>query len=204
MISLYVPGNSFVHRAPAWLKLLVLVAIGVAASFASPGRSSITLTWLLGGGALLAIACFVVAGLGFRTFLEQIWRLRWLVALTLIPQLFFLGPADAAINTARVMLVVLFAAIVTLTTPMSELLDTLQVVATPLRFVGLRPAQVALLLALTITSIPVIAGFAAELREAQRARGAAVGAHRLVVPLLVRALQHADALGAALRARGLD
>ena len=49
-----------------------------------------------------------------------------------------------------------------------------------------------------------IADLAARVREAQRARGVERSVRAFAVPLVVSALRHADALGEALSARGLD
>jgi len=62
----------------------------------------------------------------------------------------------------------------------------------------------ALLISLSVRSISVIAGLAQEVRDAQRARGLGGSARAFAVPLLVRSLRHAEALGEALMARGLD
>ena len=61
-----------------------------------------------------------------------------------------------------------------------------------------------MLLATTVTAIPVIAGFAAAIREAQRARGVRLLPHAVVVPLLVMSLKHADDLAEAMVARGAE
>jgi biotin transport system permease protein len=50
----------------------------------------------------------------------------------------------------------------------------------------------------------VIAGFATDIRDAQRARGVRVGPHTAVVPLLVLSLKHSDELAEALAARGVE
>jgi biotin transport system permease protein len=52
--------------------------------------------------------------------------------------------------------------------------------------------------------VPVVVGLAEEVRDAQRARGLAASPRAFAVPLIVRSLRHADALGEALAARGLD
>lgn len=202
MIALHRPGTSPVHRAPAWSKLLLLAALAAAVSFATPQQPPTVLAALLGGAAAVALAGYVIGGFGVAELGRQLRALRWLLVIMLLPQLVFLGPLAAAINSSRIVLLVLLAALVTLTTPMSALLDVLEALVRPLGRFGLPPERIALLLALTISSVPVIAGLFAQVREAQRARGVR-SAWRPVLPLLVLALRHADELGDALRARGL-
>ena len=74
----------------------------------------------------------------------------------------------------------------------------------PLRRVGVDPDRVGLLLALSIRSVPVVVGIAEEVRDAQRARGLRGSPRAYAVPLVIRSLRHADALGEALAARGVD
>lgn len=202
MISQYRPGTSAVHRAPAWLKLAALALVAVAVSLATPHRPPLVLVGLLGGAAALLVAVHLVAGLGLGELARQAWALRWLVVVMAVPQLVFLGPLEAGVNMLRIVLLVLIAGIVTLTTPMSALLDVLERLVRPLALVGLPPERVALLLALTISTVPVVAGMFAQVREAQRARGIR-SAWRPVLPLLVLSLRHADELGDALKARGV-
>jgi biotin transport system permease protein len=74
----------------------------------------------------------------------------------------------------------------------------------PLRVVGVDPQRVGLVIALGIRCVPVVVGLAEEVREAQLARGLTASPRAFAVPLIVRSLRHADSLGEALVARGLD
>jgi biotin transport system permease protein len=93
---------------------------------------------------------------------------------------------------------------VTLTTRTTDLVDTVVRAVRPLRRVGVEPERVGLLLALAIRSVPVVAAIAGEVRDAQRARGLSTDPRAYAVPLIIRSLRHADALGEALVARGVD
>ena len=84
------------------------------------------------------------------------------------------------------------------------MVDAVVAAARPLRRVGVDPERVGLMLALGIRSVPVVVGLAEEVRDAQRARGLTASPRAFAVPLIVRSLRHADALGDALVARGVD
>jgi biotin transport system permease protein len=99
---------------------------------------------------------------------------------------------------------VLLAALVTLTTRTTDMVDAVVHALRPLRRLGVQPERVGLLLALGIRSVPVVVGLAEEVRDAQRARGLTASPRAFAVPLIVRSLRHADALGDALVARGVD
>ncbi len=97
----------------------------------------------------------------------------------------------------------LLAALVTLTTRTTALVDVVVAVAGPLRGVGLDPDRLGLMVALGIRCVPVVVEIATQIRDAQRARGL-ISLRAFAVPFVVRSLRQADALGDALIARGAD
>jgi biotin transport system permease protein len=96
------------------------------------------------------------------------------------------------------------AALISLTTRVTDLLDVVSRLLEPARALGIDPERVALLLALTIRAVPVIAGTFHEARDARRARGLERSTRALVTPIVVRTIRHADRVGDALAARGVD
>ena len=198
MIGLYHPGTSLLHRTPAAAKVLVFAALTLTIALAAGG------VWTLPVAGCLTIALYLIAGLGIRSLLLQLCAARWIVLIMLVTQVIFLPVLVALTNTGRVLVVIVLAALITLTTRIPALLDATERALAPFRRFGVNPAAIGLLLALTITAIPVIGGFAADIREAQRARGAPVRLQTFVVPLLVMSLKHSDELADALTARGIE
>ncbi len=198
MIVLYRPGTSLVHRMPAGAKVLVFSALVLAIGLTADS------VWTLPTAGILAISLYLMAGLGIPTLLRQFYAARWIALVMLVTQVFFLPVLAAISNASRVLVVIVLAALITLTTRIPALLDATEHALAPLRRFGLNPAGIGLVLALTITAIPVIGGFAADIREAQRARGAPVRLQTFVVPLLVMSLKHSDELADALTARGIE
>ena len=101
-------------------------------------------------------------------------------------------------------MLVLLAALVTLTTRTTDLVDAVVAGCRPLQVLRIDPERIGLVIALGIRCVPVVIGLAEEVRDAQRARGLGASPRAFAVPLLVRSLRHADALGEALTARGAD
>ena len=198
MIGLYLPGTSLLHRTPAGVKVLVFAALTLAIALTAGG------VWTLPAAGFLTAALYLLAGLGIRPLLRQLCAARWIVLVMLVTQVIFLPVLVALTNTGRVLIVIVLAALITLTTRIPALLDATERALAPFRRFGVNPAAIGLLLALTITVIPVIGGFATDIREAQRARGAPVRLQRFVVPLLVMSLKHSDELADALTARGIE
>jgi biotin transport system permease protein len=198
MLSLYLPGASLVHRAPAGGKLAVLAGLGVGLFLVS--RVEVV------AGALVAV---LAVGLGAgRLPARALWaQVRpvwiWLAALFVV-HLFVTGPLTGTVAVLRLLTLVLAAAVVTATTRVTALVAVVEWVVRPLQLVGVRPARVGLVVAMTLRFIPLLAERAARIREAQAARGAARVRLSLLVPLVISVLQLAHTLSEALDAPGAD
>jgi biotin transport system permease protein len=196
MIQLYRPGTGILHRTPAGFKLAALAVIALVLSLAPLDAISTA------GVLLVVAAIYAVGRLPWRVLVAELWRLRWIIIVLATALTVFVSPTVAWTSTGRVVALLLLASLLTLTTPMSALLDVLRRLLRPLRTVGVDPEAVAMTISLTITMIPVVAGFADRVREAGRARGVRLGV-RAIMPLFVLTLRHADDVGDALVARGI-
>ena len=160
MLSLYVPGSSVVHRAPAGLKLAVLAALG-GALFATARLDP------LAAALLLVLASGLgVARLPARVLVSQVrpvWI--WLAALFGF-HLLVTGPLDGAVTVLRLLTLLVAAAVVTATTRVTALVAVIEWLTSPLRVFGVRPARIGLVLAMTLRFIPLVAERAARVREA--------------------------------------
>ncbi|GGF33765.1 cobalt ABC transporter [Marmoricola endophyticus] len=185
------------HRLPAGAKLATLVVAGVVSIF-------LRTPWSVGGALVVTLALYAAAGLGPLVLWRQVRPLLWLLVVLAAFHLLVSGWQRAVVVVGVILVLVLLAALVTLTTRTTELVDVVVRVARPLRRIGVDPERVGLLLGLGIRSVPVVVGLAGEVREAQLARGLGSSPRAFAVPLLVRTLRHADRLGDALAARGVD
>jgi biotin transport system permease protein len=196
-IGLYLPGSSPLHRARAGHKLVVLVVAGAASVLLDEVWQVLV--------ALGAVSVgYGVAGIPLRTALAQLRPLVWVAGAAALFHVLVNGWERAAVVLGVIAVLVLLAALVTLTTRTTDLVDALVVACGPLRRVGVDPERVGLMLALGVRCVPVVVGLAGEVRDAQRARGLGASPRAFVVPLIVRSLRHADALGEALVARGVE
>ena len=198
MLGQYRARDSILHRLPAGAKLIGLVVVIVAVVVPPPTW------WGLGAGAVVVIAGYLVGRLGLAELWRQILAVRWLIVFIVVVPLIFLPIPTVLATAARVVIVLLLAAIVTLSTRTTEILDAVERALRPLRRFGVNPDRIGLMLALTIRTVPVIAGLAGELRDAQRARTGRLSVKAFVVPLLVQSLRHADDTADALAARGVE
>ena len=196
-LGLYRPGTSLAHRLPAGLKLLVLLAAGVGSVF-------VDRPWQVAAALVVVGLGYVVAGLSLGVLLRQARPLAWVLLLVGAFHVVVNGWERAVVVTGVILVLVLLAGLVTLTSRTSDLVDALVRVLGPLRRFGVDPARIGLLLALGIRSVFVVAQIAQEVRDAQRARGLTASPRAYAVPLIIRSLRHADELGEALVARGAD
>jgi biotin transport system permease protein len=196
-LGLYRPGRSVLHRAPAWSKLLVLLLAGA---------SSVLLDrpWQVGAALAVVLAGYAVAGVPPGVMLRQARPLVWILGAVALFHVLATGWERAFVVVGVLVALVLLAALVTLTTRTSELVEVLVRWLSPLRLLRVDPERVGLLLALGIRSVPVVLTRAQEVRDAQRARGLTASPTAYAVPLVIRSLRHADELGEALAARGVD
>jgi biotin transport system permease protein len=196
MIGLYIPGRSPVHRAPAVFKLLVLaVAMVLVGLVQEP--------WLLGAAALATIGLYALARVPFGAAWRQVSPVLWLLVVAVPLQAVFAGWTVAALMAGRLLVAVALAALFTLTTTVTAVLGAFATLLRPFRR-WVDADRVGLLVALMIRCIPLVAEIVAEVLEARRARGVQGSLRALAVPVVVRSLYAADAIGEALAARGMD
>ena len=196
-MTLYRPGDGPWHRLRPGPKtvLLLLIVLGVCLLPAT--------WWAAGVMAVVCLACYAVPDAGMRELGRQLVATRWVVGVTLAGQLIFLGPQSAAANTTRVAAAITLAGLLALTTRATELLETVERAMQPLARLRIDPGRAALTLTVTLSTLPVLAGLARSVREAQRARGGGRSLRHFAMPFLVMSLKHADELGEALAARGV-
>jgi biotin transport system permease protein len=196
-LGLYQPGTSLVHRVPAGVKLVALAVTAV-------GVLQVSRLATLGALAAATVVLTALARVPWRVALAQVRPVCWFAIPLLAFQWMTAGLERAVLVVGQLLILVAVAALVTLTTRVSAMLDAIEAAARPLARVGVNPTRVALVLALTVRCVPLVAECYAEAREAQKARGLENRPSALVVPLVIRLVKKADAMGAALAARGVD
>ncbi|WP_306366848.1 energy-coupling factor transporter transmembrane protein EcfT [Nocardiopsis sp. CC223A] len=196
-LGLYIPGEGPMYRLSAGTKLAGLLAVCVAVIVLAHPWVSLG---LLAGAVLL----YPAVGLPFGRVLGVLRGLwPFLLAIGLF-QAVFGDPLTAVRLCSQLLGLVVLANAVTLTTRVREMLDLFERLARPLARFGVSPERVALVLALTIRSIPMVAAAWRAAVEGYRARGLSGRPYLLVTPLIVQLFRMAEATGEALVARGID
>jgi biotin transport system permease protein len=196
-LGLYVPGRSPVHRLPAGVKLVAMLLAGA-------GSILLSAPWQVLVALAVVALLYALARLSPAVAWRQLRPLLWIGLVTFGFHLVVNGWQRAVVVVGVLAVLVLLAALITLTTRTTDLVDAVVAGCRPLRVLRIDPERVGLLIALGIRCVPVVVGLAEQVREAQVARGLGASPRAFAVPLLVRSLRHADSLGEALMARGLE
>lgn len=190
------PGSTWLHRLPAGTKILGLLLCSVVVVVA---RGPVS------GVVALGVAFLLVAwsGTGLRLTLLTL-RAFLLVAVLLAAYHLWQGDWRRAVEqVADLLALILLATVLTATTPIDEMLDSITRALGPLRRFGVHPGRVALAFSLVLRSIPLLMTIASETRDAARARGLERSPRAWLTPLVIRSVAQARDTGDALHARGL-
>lgn len=196
MLTLTSSVEIWAHRFPAGAKLLALAGVTV-------GLFQLVTPLAL---AAAALAVGVLLASGGRVFLhESLAMLRPLWPFVLIVALWHLFTRDlsgGAVVILRMGSAVAAANFVTMTTRLSDMLAVIERLLAPLRHLGLKPRPLALALALVVRFIPVMLTRIEAITLAFRARSPRRAGWRILMPATLAALDDAERVADALRARG--
>ncbi|CDZ57318.1 energy-coupling factor transporter transmembrane component T family protein [Neorhizobium galegae] len=197
MKTLYVEGNTFLHRLSPRTKLLGLAVTSL-------------LLFLIHSPAVLVVAA-ILGGIVYAS-LRLGWRQSWLrlrtilltIAVVALFTLVLNGQHDALVVVTRLTALALLAAAVTATTSTGDFIDEITRLAMPLERLGVvRAADIGLSIGLVIRFVPEILSRYQAIRDAHRARGLKPKPLTLAVPLIILTLKNADEIAAAIDARGI-
>ncbi|MBE3576758.1 MAG: energy-coupling factor transporter transmembrane protein EcfT [Limnochordales bacterium] len=219
-VGQYLPGESAVHRLDPRTKIIwtllwmvTLFGVGSFAGYVSFG--------------VFLVAVLVLARIPVRAVWRGIRPLMYLILFTAFFNLLAtpgqpvvrLGPlaitdaglVTAGLVTARLLLLIAGASILTLTTSPLALSDGIETLLRPLQRIGLPAHELAMMMAIALRFIPTLLEEAERIMKAQKARGADFESGSIqqrirsllpvLVPLFVSAFRRADELAVAMEAR---
>lgn len=195
MISLYLSQSSWIHRLPAGLKLMLLVLSSIVLyPIEHPLWHSLFLLIVmglyasLGREALASLRILRPLVMFFSLiFILQAWTVGWMSAMTLM---------------LRMITLILLANLVSLTTTMSAMMDTIVPLLKPLEWLNIQPKRIAFAVTLMIRFVPLLMVLAEQLMSAWRSRQGGKKRWKLVIPMTLNAIKLADQIAEALAARG--
>ena len=196
MLTLTGPQKTIFHKISAGQKLLALCVLSTA-------LFQIESLFVLACLTFVVIALYLSQGLPFAKFgALMLWPL-W-------PFVLIIGLYHGITNDIeaggkiilRMLIAVALANLVTMTTPLNDMIDVLMRLLRPLNLIGISTKPVALAIALFIRFIPTLIERGITMHAALRARATRKSGWRIVVPLTLSVLNDAEHVANALRARG--
>lgn len=217
----YVSGDSVIHALDARVKT-VLTAAYLAFIFLADNTASYA------AEAVFTAALVIISRIPVRYFIKSLKPVMWILVImavinlftgkgeTLISLPFSLtitkeGVFTAAAVSARLILLVIAASLLTLTTPPLMLTDAIESLLKPLEKIRVPARDIAMMMSVAIRFIPVFSEEADRIKKAQTSRGADFESGNIIkrakamlpvfIPLFVSAIRRADMLAEAMDAR---
>ena len=217
----YYPTNSIVHRLDPRIKILAVIAYIVTVFFAVDYTMYVALF-------LFVLIVAAVSKIPLKTLFRTIRTIIFLVLITAIINLFFTkgdtlwlewrfikiyreGVEHAIKLAMRLILLMLFPSVLTLTTTPMELTDAIESLMSPLKLIKVPVHAIALIMSIALRMIPILMEETDKIMLAQKARGAdfdtggalkkAKALIPVLIPLFVGAFRRADELALAMDAR---
>jgi biotin transport system permease protein len=160
---------------------------------------------------LLSVVCVLVclavrwAGASLQQVWQQLRSLVWLLLVLGGLSVWSQGGLQALEMVLRIFTLVLAAVVVSMTTPLTQMMQVVVWLLLPFQRLGLVNAdRVALGVGLTLRLIPELGVQWQEIREAQLARGLTPNPLTMGVPMLLRTLRRADEIAEAIDARAFS
>lgn len=197
MFSLTAPNPTPAHDWPAGPKLLALAALTFLLFLPAPGWPALALGLVTLSAAALVARKWRFFGSWARLFRPLVPFFLLLVVWHAVTK----TPMQGAVILARMFAAVGAANLMTMTTRLADLQALMLWALSPLAPI-LPTKPLSLAVALMIRFIPVMADRTAQLSAAWSARSPRRPHARLVAPLMLSALDDADHVAEALRARG--
>lgn len=196
LVGVFQPGGSPLHRLPAGAKLAGLAGFSLAVVL----TRSMPAAWVY---LTVAVALTLLARLSLRSLARATRAVLLVACVVAVFQWWISGPDKAVETLVDLVALSLAALVVSATTPVNAMLDTLIRAIGPLRHLGVDPDRVALTFALAIQSLPGTVALAIETRDAARARGLGRHPRAFLGPFVIRVVARAQETGDALHARGI-
>ena len=211
----YVPTGSFIHRLDPRAKLFSLLLI-VSSIFPAKGAAAVCF-WV---GVLYVIVR--ASRIQWKVVLRAARPVMFLVAFTLIFNMiaaswgdnFATGAFNAVFTSSRLLVLMMFAVLLPLTTAPLELADGLDALLSPLARVGFPAHDSAMMIGMALRFIPLLMQETDKIMRAQLSRGARLDQGNVfqrvraffpvLIPLFINIFRRADDIAIAMEARGYE
>lgn len=205
MIGRYLQIDSRIHKMSPVAKMMCTIFFMVAVFMAN----SLKLHVLL---ALLLMLIIFNTRIPFKYYIKPIINIRWLLVFIAIINI-LLGVSGEVLTIAilRIVYIIIYTSILTLTTPPNEITYALEIIMLPLKVIGIPVNRIALSLTLALRFIPTIVDQGYKILKSQASRGIdykysnlsgkLLALRSLIIPMFSLTMQRADSLAEAMEVR---
>lgn len=216
----YIPAQSIIHRLDPRAKILAIVLL-ISGIF----MADKALDWALWCSVFVILAFF--SEIQFSFLLRSVKAVVFLIVFTAVMNLLLMpgkiiwewgifsisseGVEMAWTMSLRLILLIMFANLLTLTTSPMQLADGLESLLSPLKHLGFPAHELAMMMTIALRFIPTLLAEADRILKAQIARGADLDQGSIMkrlkaflpvlIPLFVIVFQRAEELATAMEAR---
>ncbi|SFL90683.1 energy-coupling factor transporter transmembrane component T family protein [Halanaerobium salsuginis] len=220
-IGQYLARDSIIHALDARIKIIITTLLIIAL---------FTIDSFVGFGFFLAFIFVIIflAKISVAKVLRGLKPILILVLFTLLIHVFltkggqvlwswkFISIESAGVYTgvfmvSRILILILFTSLLTLTTSPLQLTDGIEYILSPLKKVGVPASELSMMMTIALRFIPTLLEEADKIMKAQQARGADFESGNLIqrakslipllVPLFISAFRRADDLALAMESR---
>ena len=203
----YIPTGSIIHRLDPRAKLFSLLLM-ISAVFPSKGVPALLL-WVV----VLAVVV-KMSRISWRIVLRAARPVMFLVIFTLVFNLIASTAAHSFFNASRLLLLMMFAVLLPLTTAPLELADGLDALLSPLEVLHFPAHESAMMIGMALRFIPLLMQETDKIMRAQLSRGARLDQGNIfqrvkaffpvLIPLFIIIFRRADDIAVAMEARGYE
>ncbi len=220
-IGQYFPGNSFIHKLDARVKLVLVTAVLVLVFFCKN-------FYALGLFSVFVLVSFLLTRLPTKLILKSFKPLIPILIITSVFQLYYIkegsmlfewrfihitaqGLIMAAFIVIRILSLILVSSLLTYTTSPTVLTDAIESLLSPLKLLKIEVHTFAMMMTIALRFIPTIIEEIERIMNAQKARGASFDTGGLVsrikamfpifIPLFVSSIKRAFELADAMSCR---
>ncbi len=198
MVGRYYPLSSKIHNMNPLSKIICTIIFTLLMFLTND-------LVFIGLITIFVLLIILMSNLPFKIYFGAVKSLKFLIIFIIIINFIFkINFTVTVITIARLILVVLYTTVLTLTTPPTELTYGLEKFFTPLRLIGISINKMALSLSLALRFIPTIIDQANKIMKAQTCRGIdytsfkikdkLIGLKSLMLPMFIYSFKRADEL----------
>lgn len=220
-IGQYLPGDSIIHNLDPRTKIIITI-ISIISLF--------LIAHFTGFAIFLGYILFIImiSRLPLKRVLKGLKPIFFLVIITLVLHVFMTRGGDVLwqwqflrieeeglfkglFMVSRILLLIMFTSLLTLTTSPLQLTDGIEYILSPFKKIGVPAAELSMMMTIALRFIPTLLEEANKIMKAQKARGAdfesgniikrAKNLIPLLVPLFISAFRRADELALAMESR---